>query len=213
MRLQRFGLQSTGIPMWNLITSLLSGFRQRDEDSSSPYALTGTALILGGIGLTSPAFKDAALSFVNNVFHLSLSLDAPWWIGPPLIVVGFVLLLIAFVDKRSGNHKGQFVAIRHQSFQPLTGQLPAEALPRRMRRRKVQHYSCDQSNFLSSGVVDPTGAVRQQERLAIHISGVRNADPDAAFGYYGIVHIPLQFLAGCSISTYPEVALAIMHLS
>lgn len=193
--------------MLNLLRSVISSLKKRDEGPSSPYAFAGLALIVCGIGLTAPTFRDALLSYINRALNTGLSLDAPWWIGPPIIALGFSLLIMSFIESRADSHKCQFVAIRHQSFQPLTGTLPVEALPKRMRRRKVQHYQCDQSNFLSGGNVDPEGAVRQQERLATHISGVRLSDPDTAFGYYGIVHIPLQFLAGCSVSTYPEVAL------
>jgi len=39
------------------------------------------------------------------------------------------------------------------------------------------------------------------------LSTIRRGDPTAAIGYYGIVHVPLQFLAGCSVSTWHEVAL------
>jgi hypothetical protein len=71
----------------------------------------------------------------------------------------------------------------------------------------VKHIDCDQSAFLSGGSVDPVGAVRQQMRMAADLAAVRRADPDTTFGYYGIVHVPLQFLAGCSVSTFPETAL------
>ena len=99
------------------------------------------------------------------------------------------------------------IAVRHQSFQPLTGPLPKDALPLKMRKRRIDTLDCDQSNFLSGGALDPIGAVRQQQRLAFEIAGIIKTDSSAALGYYGIVHIPLQFLAGCSVSTFPKVAL------
>jgi hypothetical protein len=80
-----------------------------------------------------------------------------------------------------------------------------------MRKRRIDTLDCDQSNFLSGGAFDPIGAVRQQQRLAFEIAGVLKSDSSTALGYYGIVHIPLQFLAGCSVSTFPEVTLFELH--
>ena len=183
----------------------------KDDDGrvlpGAPYRALGGSIVLAGLAVLSPGVRDALLAYANNTWKLGLSLEAPWWIGLPLIALGALLFILGFVTDRAGTSKGQFLAIRHQSFQPLAPNLPTEALPRRMQRRKINVYDCDLSSFMNSQPVDPTGAVRLQERLATHISGVRQSDPDAALGYYGIVHIPFQFLAGCSISTYPEVAL------
>lgn len=172
-----------------------------------PYRIAGSAVIVVGLAVLSPGISDALLAYANNSLELGLSLDAPWWIGLPLIALGALLFILGFATDRAGTSTGQFLAIRHQSFRPLAPNLPTEALPKRMQRRKINVYDCDLSSFMNTEPVDPTGAVRQQERLASHITGVRQSDPDAAVGYYGIVHIPFQFLAGCSISTYPEVAL------
>lgn len=183
--------------------------RKNDEAGlpGNPYRSTASTLILVGLVILSPGFPDAILAFLNNTFELGLSLDAPWWIGLPIISLGAVLFYLGFLSDRKGTHEGQFLAVRHQSFQPLAGALPVAALPIRMKRRRILTYECDQSSFMSSHPVDPKGAVRIQEKLASHIAAVRRSDADAAVGYYGIVHIPLQFLAGCSISTYPEVIL------
>ncbi|MCJ2011056.1 SAVED domain-containing protein [Methylobacterium sp. J-076] len=193
--------------MMKFISRLFGKGDDTDNLPGGPYRVVGGALILGGIAVVSPGFRDALLAYLNNTWKLGLSLDAPWWIGLLLIGPGIILFVLGFIRDRDGTSKGQFVAIRHQSFQPLAANLPSDTLPARMRRRKVQFYDCDQSSFMNSQPVDPTGAVRLQEKLAQHIAGVRRSDPDAALGYYGIVHIPFQFLAGCSISTFPEVAL------
>lgn len=185
-------------------------FGKHDDGSvlpGTPYRTLGSTIVLVGLAVLSPGIKDALLAYVNNTWKLGLPLDAPWWIGLPVIALGALLFILGFVTDRAGAIKGQFVAIRHQSFQPLAANLPVEALPKRMQRRKINVYDCDLSSFMNSQPVDPKGAVRLQERLASHITGVRQSDPDAALGYYGIVHIPFQFLAGCTISTYPEVAL------
>jgi hypothetical protein len=190
--------------VWNRLTRLFG--REQDIPLHGKIALP---LILVGVGLINPGWKDAALSFLNRTFGLGLSLDAPWWIGAILIAAG--LGVYAIGELRGSSETGRFVAIRHQSFQPLTGPLPKDVLPRKMRKRRIDTLDCDQSNFLSGGTLDPIGAVRQQQRLAFEIVGVLKADSSAALGYYGIVHIPLQFLAGCSVSTFPKVALFELH--
>jgi hypothetical protein len=103
---------------------------------------------------------------------------------------------------------GTFIAIRHQSFDPLTSRLFEQSLPDHLRHCKIQHIECDQSSFLTSGVCDPVGAVRQQHNQFVNnlLAGFR-ANPEAAIGYYGIVHIPLQFCAGYAVSTWPKVVL------
>jgi hypothetical protein len=125
-------------------------------------------------------------------------------------VLGVLVFLVGHLTSPRRPPR-RFVAIRHQSFQPLTGPLPPDALPRKMRGRQIDTLNCDQSNFLSLGAVDPIGAVRQQQRLATEIAGVLRTEPSAALGYYGIVHIPLQLLAGCSLSTFPQVTLFELH--
>jgi hypothetical protein len=186
--------------MWKFVTGLFG-----HEQDMPPHGKVALPLILVGLGLVNPGWKDAALSYLNKTFGLGLSLDAPWWVGAILIAAGVVIYLAGEL-RRTGETR-RFVAIRHQSFQPLTGPLLKDALPRKMRKRRINTHDCDQSNFLSGGTFDPIGAVRQQQRLAFEIVGVLKTDSSAALGYYGIVHIPLQFLAGCSVSTFPEVAL------
>ncbi|MGV1912346.1 SAVED domain-containing protein [Agrobacterium vitis] len=187
-----------------------SQFTRRKNDPALPgdvYRRSGALVIVVALAILSPGILDAILSFTNKQLGLGLSLDAPWWIGLPVMLVGVGLFACGYVVDREGTHKGQFVAIRHQSFQPLAGTLPEEALPARMRRRSIKLYDCELSSFMTRSPVDPKSAVRLQENLATHIAGVRRSDSDAALGYYGIVHIPLQFLAGCSISSSPEVVL------
>jgi hypothetical protein len=43
------------------------------------------------------------------------------------------------------------------------------------------------------------------------IAGILKADSSAALGYYGIVHIPLQLLAGCGVSSFPQITLFDLH--
>jgi hypothetical protein len=113
-----------------------------------------------------------------------------------------------FDESRIQQPVGTFIAIRHQSFEPLTGRLSEESLPDHLRHCKIQHIECDQSSFLTSGVCDPVGAVRQQHNQFVNnLLAWRRANPEAAISYYGIVHIPLQFCAGYAVSTWPKVVL------
>jgi hypothetical protein len=194
-----------------MLMRLLRKLWPGQEDGIRPAHVTiAIAFVLPGAVITTPGIKEALMGLLNKAFALGLSLDVPWYIGPPMMVVGVGVFLCGELRKeRSGaaSSAGTFIALRHQSFQPLVERLSAETIPRRLQNWAVKHIDCDQSAFLSGGSVDPVGAVRQQMHMATDLAAVRRADPDAAFGYYGIVHVPLQFLAGCSVSTLPEMAL------
>lgn len=191
--------------LWKYLRGLLG-----DEEGMPLHGKIALPIVLVGVVLLSPGWKDAALAYVNRTYGLGLSLDAPWWVGAACVLLGGTVFLIGHLTS-SGKFAGQFVAIRHQSFQPLTAPLPPGALPRMMRGRKVVTYDCDQSNFLSLGTFDPVGAVRQQQRMITELAGILKADSSTALGYYGIVHIPLQLLAGCGVSSFPQVALFDLH--
>ena len=189
---------------------LLHMFRPRRERGIPPAHVTiALAFVLPGAAIICPGIKEALIGYLNKSFALGLSLEAPWYMGLVMMVIGAVIFIYGERRKekpRAATSAGSFVALRHQSFEPLAGRLAAEDIPSRLRDRTVKHFDCDQSAFLSGGSVDPVGAVRQQMHMAADLAAVRRADPDAAFGYYGIVHVPLQFLAGCSVSTFPEMA-------
>ncbi|MBB4377263.1 SAVED domain-containing protein [Bradyrhizobium sp. SBR1B] len=191
--------------IWDYLKGLFGG-----EEGMPLHGKIALPLVAVGVALLSPGWKDAGLAYLNKTYGLGLSLDAPWWAGAICIILAVVVFLVGHLTS-SRKPAGQFVAIRHQSFQPLTGPLPPEALPRKMRGRKIVTYDCDQSSFLSLGAFDPIGAVRQQQRMITEIAGILKADSSAALGYYGIVHIPLQFLAGCGVSSFPQVTLFDLH--
>ena len=189
-----------------------SGGVNGQADASGHIALA-SALVLAGIAIVSPGIKDALVSFLNKQFDLGLSPDTPWYVG--LLLIGLGVMVYCYGEygiRRSrelstATPPGTFAALRHQSFEPLAGQLPTDAVPARLGRRTVCHVECDQSAFFSSGAADPAGAVRQQARMVSDLAAACRTDPDAAVGYYGIVHVPLQFLAGCLVSTWREVVL------
>jgi CBASS immunity sensor of nucleotide second messenger signals len=167
-------------------------------------------LIVAGIAVLIPGPKDALMSLANSRLGLGLSLDAPWYIGLPLIAGGVFTYIYGEHGARGDRNRatvGIFIALRHQSFEPLASRLDITAMPAPPGQRTIRHVECDQSSFFRGGRIDPAGAVRHQERMAADLAANRTADPDAAIGYYGIVHVPLQFLAGCSVSTWPAVSL------
>lgn len=170
-------------------------------------------LVIPGVGLVLPGPKEALVAAANKWASLQLPLDAPWYAGLILIVAGVGVFIYGEHGARrersiaAAKPPDTFVALRHQSFDPTTALLQDSAVPARLGRRTIRHVECDQSQFLSGGVTDPAGAVRQQERMTSDLAAIRRADPEAAIGYYGIVHVPLQFLAGCAVSTWHQVVL------
>ena len=170
-------------------------------------------LVISGVGLVLPGPKEALVAVANKWASLQLPLDAPWYAGLFLIVAGMGVYVYGEQGLRRERSiaatapPGTFVALHHQSFDPPTALLPAEAVPARLGRRTIRHIEIDQSQFLSGGTTDPAGAVRQQHRMISDLAAIRRTDPEAAIGYYGIVHVPLQFLAGCAVSTWHQVAL------
>jgi hypothetical protein len=67
----------------------------------------------------SPGWRNAVLSYVNRTYGLGLSLDAPWWVGAFFALLGVIVFLV-FQVAVSLKSPGRLVAVRHQSFQPLT---------------------------------------------------------------------------------------------
>ena len=186
----------------------LSAIKAAFSDKVMFHRRVAITLVGLGAAIVSPGFKDAALSYLNRKFQLGLNLDAPIWLGAGLILLGVLVLGFGEYARIAGKHsQSVFLACRHQSFEPLTGKLTAAMLPKRFRHARISHLECDLSAHLSGGVVDPVGAVRQQARFGADLLTHRRTNPETIVGYYGIVHVPLQFLAGCSVSTWSQIAL------
>lgn len=118
------------------------------------------------------------------------------------------IAVYVFGESRTQPSAGTFVAIRHQSFESLVGRLAEDSLPDRLKHYKIQHIECDQSSFLTNGNCDPVSAIRyQQNQLINDLLALLRINSEVAIGYYGIVHIPLQFCAGYAVSTWPKVLL------
>jgi SMODS-associated and fused to various effectors sensor domain len=102
---------------------------------------------------------------------------------------------------------GTFFVIRHHSFELLTTRISNDCLPPNFRHYKIKHIEFDQSSFFTNGIYDPISAVQHNNQLINEFLTVFQTNQEAAIGYYGIVHIPLQFCAGYAVSTWPIVVL------
>ena len=62
--------------IWKFFTCLFG--REQDVPLYGKIALP---LLVVGVALMAPGWRDAALSYLNETYNLGLSLDAPWWVG------------------------------------------------------------------------------------------------------------------------------------
>jgi hypothetical protein len=102
---------------------------------------------------------------------------------------------------------GTFFAIRHQSFGLLTTRISKNYLPAHLQHYEIRHIEFDQSLFFTNGICDITGAVQQNDKLINEFLTLFQSNPESMLGYYGIVHIPLQFCVGYALSTWTKTAL------
>ena len=105
------------------------------------------------------------------------------------------------VDKQSQHQtRKTFVAIRHQSQDPLEGKLIAASLPETFTSAKLEEIVIDQTDLYANGrLTNPIEAARRQRDISHRLSETLNTHPDAEIGYYGIAHIPLLFHIGCQL--------------
>ena len=158
---------------------------------------------LGGLSLLNPGVKDAAIAAGNKYLGLGMSLDAPWWVGVPIL--GFSGIMVALgvwlLRKENSDTGGKpFFAFRHHSLRnavpPL---LTAASLPRRAGGNTLSHIDCDLTVHLADGRpsnADLISAVNEQKRQIDRLFGSVRTVQDAANAYYGIAHVPFQVLAG-----------------
>lgn len=100
-----------------------------------------------------------------------------------------------------------FFAIRHHSFELLTDRILEDSLPLHLRPYEIQHIEFNQSPFFTGDIYDPLRALRQINELINIFLTLFQSHTNAVIGYYGIVHIPLQFFTGYAVSTWPKVTL------
>jgi len=101
-----------------------------------------------------------------------------------------------------------FFAIRHHSFELLTNRILKDSLPVHLQHYKIQHIEFNQSPFFTGNTYDPLRALRQiNELINVFFTLFQSNNENAVIGYYGIVHIPLQFSTGYAVSTWPKITL------
>lgn len=114
---------------------------------------------------------------------------------------------LAIPNSTIQNSIETFFAVRHHSFELLTGLISVEDLPEQLRHCKIQHMEFDQSSFFTNNICDLSSALKQNDKLINKFLKLFKANSKAIIGYYGIVHIPLQFYVGYAFSTWPKVLL------
>jgi hypothetical protein len=183
-------------------------FGEREKSHKGWQFKVGVPTALAGLAALKPAgFVDALLAMLNKTFDLSLSLNPPFWLGASLMVGGLFLCAWGESVRRQDPPKRIFIAFRHQSLEPFQSRLSPEDLPPEFTSREIREVECDQSNYLTHGACDPSGAVRYQLEKLNELKALRKSFSTEPMAYYGLAHVPLQFLAGCAMSTHALIYL------
>ena len=152
-----------------------------------------------------PGFSDAALHFLDKYLGLHLDFEqshTAGWIFLSLGVGAFVIQGILSFCRNS-----PFIALQHVSFAPISRRLETLDLPPKLRARNIEELSCDLFTFMQPATPDLEVAVRVQLDWARRAQALQTVLKTAPVGYYGIVHVPFQFLAGFFMSSFVHVNL------
>jgi hypothetical protein len=155
-----------------------------------------------------PGFKDALLSFLNQLFDLNLYLDAPPWAGGILLFLGLSLLLLGFMGQdrlaigRSRRAPGTALVIKQTGFAPTVPNLRQHELPDDWKHRELQHLAIELSPELSAAPPQLEAALAKQLQMPNQIGAIFGVSPATDLAYCGIVQAPFQFLAGFQLSTW-----------
>jgi len=184
-----------------------------DGHARKGLGVGGALLLASGLSILNPAWKDAALAFLNRTFDLDLYLEAPPFVGGILVFVGAAFLLLTFFGparlSRAAAHlsgasrpAGPVVALKEIGFAPAVRNLTPEELPPRLSGRELQHLVVDVSHELSANPPQLEAALEKQLRVPEQIAALRGVQPGAELAFCGIVQAPFQFLAGYQLSTW-----------
>jgi len=106
------------------------------------------------------------------------------------------------------NHQKQLVLIRHQSFEVVAPNAINNALSKEFEGCDSTEIVINQCDLFRDGRLDdPLKAVKLQSSILQDIENEMQKWPDTFMGYYGIVHIPLAFLAGYQLNKRQKVYL------
>ncbi len=185
---------------------MLSRVLRKADDGGPPsyIHLIALPLILAGIGILAvPGFKDLTIHVLNRALGAQLQLDSRPIYGFALIILGLAVYVVErYTDVLGGR---PLLALRHQSFLPLPPTIAKKDLPRRFSVHRVQSIDCDLYPVMSGQYKAYDAALRIQFDWSTKVIGAITGAPNAPVAYYGIVHIPLQFLAGYQFSTFKLV--------
>lgn len=185
---------------------MLSRVFQKAEKGGPPsyIHLIALPLILTGIGILAvPGFKDLIIHSLSNALGAKLQFDPEPAYGFVLIVLGLGVYAAERYTEMFGGRP--LLALRHQSFLPLPPTLAKRDLPRKFSVHRVQSIDCDLYPVMSGQHKAFEAALLIQFDWSNKVIGAITSTPDAPVAYYGIVHIPLQFLAGFQFSTFKMV--------
>lgn len=169
-----------------------------------------------GIGIVSPAVKEAVLSFLNHRYELKL-FDAPPWMGWTLIGIGLVALLLSFIGQARlermitfifngrGSTVGTFLTVKHTGFVPAVRDIKTAELPPVFSRRDLRHLPIDLGPDLALSPPAVEAALARQLRMPDQIVTMLGVDPTTDLGYCGIVQAPFQLLAGHQLMSWTHV--------
>jgi hypothetical protein len=156
--------------------------------------------------LAAPNFRDLILRYLDKLLGTKLDFAQSPWTGWGLVVIGVAIYIIERLVVKRVNKT--FLAFRHQSFSPISNDLASEDLPKRLKYHQIQTVNCDISPYFKAGVAENLQATIIQQLVCIQrIVANKVTLSTAELGYYGIVHIPFQFLAGFNLSTFVSVHL------
>jgi hypothetical protein len=184
------------------------GLFEKREEGGPPLFIHTIAipLIVARVGiLAAPGFKDLILHMLDKAFQTRLEFGTSQSTG--WILLGLGLSVYVF-ERLAWNFGGQPIfALRHQSFLPLPRTLTRQDLPRRFAMKRVRPIDCDLYALMNAIPPKVESSLTVQAEWAQKAIGAVTGSPDAPVAYYGIVHIPFQFLAGTRFSTYRRIEL------
>jgi hypothetical protein len=189
-----------------------------DVDVGSRRAINtfGVLSAGAGLGVITPAIKEAMLSFLNKRLGLQL-FDAPPWMGWVLIALGLGCLLLAFFGQGRiddvfrflfhgrDSTVGTFLVVKHTGFVPPVRDIQQSELPKTLNRRALQHLSIEIGGDLGLNPPALDAALAKQLRMPDQITAILGVNPAAELGYSGIVQAPFQLLAGHQLASWTQV--------
>ena len=180
-------------------------FNKKDNGGPETYihAIALPLITAGLLIVAAPDFRDLLLHYLDKRLHTNLDFAQKPLAGWVLLALGILI----YASERWIGHapSGTLLALRHQSFLPLPRTLSIKDLPAKISPMHVQPIDCDLHALMSSDPPNILAALRVQGDWMSKVVGTISSLPDAQIAYYGVVHIPFQFLAGFRFSTYKRV--------